>query len=177
MLLSDNEIALSGIIEPFEAEQVRMAGTSYGLSSYGYDVRLGSEFVVIKPSAEPLSPEWIGEEDVERIVADRFILRPGAFVLAVTAEYLTMPADVTGLVCDKSSWARCGLSVQNTVLEPGWHGEVTLELHNQSPRPLLLTAGQGIAQVLFVRGEPCRTSYADRAGRYQGQRGVTLPRR
>lgn len=133
MLLSDDQIALSGIIEPFEAEQVRMAGTSYGLSSYGYDVRLGSEFVVIKPAGWALSPETICEADVIRTHADTFVLPPGRFLLAVTAEYLTMPPDVTGLVCDKSSWARCGLSVQNTVLEPGWHGEVTLELHNQSP--------------------------------------------
>ncbi|WP_169054838.1 dCTP deaminase [Azospirillum sp. TSA2s] len=177
MLLCDTEISLSGIIEPFEEGQVRKAGTSYGLSSYGYDVRLGREFVTIKPTGWALSPDTISEADVMRTEADTFVLHPGAFVLAVTAEYLRMPADVTGLVCDKSSWARCGLSVQNTVLEAGWHGEVTLELHNQSPRPLLLTAGQGIAQVLFVKGMPCATTYADRAGRYQGQRGVTLPRR
>lgn len=177
MLLCDTQISLSEIVEPFEPEQIRKAGTSYGLSSYGYDVRLGNEFVTFLPSDKPLSPETISERDVVRELADKFVLHPGAFVLAVTAEYIRMPPDVTGLVCDKSSWARCGLSVQNTVLEPGWHGEVTLELHNQSPRPLLLTAGQGIAQVLFVRGMPCATTYADRAGRYQGQRGVTLPRR
>lgn len=117
MLLCDTQISLSEIVEPFEPEQIRKAGTSYGLSSYGYDVRIGNEFVTFLPSDKPLSPETISERDVVRELADKFVLQPGAFVLAVTAEYLRMPPDVTGLVCDKSSWARCGLSVQNTVLE------------------------------------------------------------
>lgn len=177
MLLSDRQIALSGIVEPFIAEQIRFAGTSYGSSSYGIDVRIGDEFVDVLASDKPLSPETICESDVRRVRADTFLLPPGGFVLACTVEYLRIPRHVTGRVCDKSSWARCGLSVQNTVLEAGWEGEVTLELHNQSPRPLLLTAGQGIAQITFEVGEPCDVSYADRAGRYQGQRGVTLPRR
>jgi dCTP deaminase len=113
---------------------------------------------------------------VKRTVADEFVLRPREFVLAHTIETLDMPRDCLGLVKDKSSLARCGLTVQNTVLEPGWRGQITLEIYNNGPRPVLLRAGQGIAQVIFERGEPCLVSYADRQGKYQDQRGVTLPR-
>lgn len=182
MLLSDVQIrglAGGGMIAPFVGEQVRADGVSYGLSSYGYDIRLGDEFAYFVQAGCELSPETVSEDDVVRLQGvDTYLLPPKGFVLAVSKEYVRLPHDVTGLVCDKSSWARVGLSVQNTVLEAGWEGQITLELTNNLPhRPIRLKAGQGIAQVLFERGAVCGTTYADRAGRYQRQTGVTLPRR
>jgi dCTP deaminase len=181
VLLNDYQIreaAEGGMIAPFSADQVREHGVSYGLSSFGYDIRLDCEFVFYGRSGEPLSPETVCEDDVTRLRADEYLLPPKGFVLAVTKEYLRLPASVTGLVCDKSSWARCGLHVQNTVLEAGWEGQVTLELTNNLPhRPIRLRAGCGIAQVLFARGRIPLTTYAERQGRYQHQTGVTLPRK
>jgi dCTP deaminase len=181
MILNDIRIAglaALGMIEPFVSQSTKgPGGTSYGLSSMGYDIRVGNEWVEYRRNNdEPLDPANIKEEDTRRVVADEFVLRQGAFVLACTIETIAMPRDLIGLVKDKSSLARCGLTVQNTVLEPGWCGQVTLEIYNNSPRPVLLRAGQGIAQVIFERGDPCAVSYADRKGKYQGQVGVTLPR-
>jgi len=123
-----------------------------------------------------LDPANITEDDVFRRRSDEFVLPAGAFVLAHTVETLAMPRDVLGKVTDKSSLARCGITLQTTVLEPGWTGQITLEIYNNSPRAVLLRAGQGIAQVLFFKGSPCRVSYDDRKGKYQFQTGVTLPK-
>jgi dCTP deaminase len=182
MILNDIRImgrAAVGMITPFVAQSTKgPGGTSFGLSSFGYDVRLGREFVSYRTNNDvPLDPALeITEEDISRTYADQFVLRPNSFVLAHTLETLDMPRDCLGLVKDKSSLARCGLTVQNTVLEPGWRGQITLEIYNNGPRPVLLRAGQGIAQVIFERGDPCHVSYADRKGKYQDQSGVTLPR-
>jgi dCTP deaminase len=182
MILNDIRImgrAAVGMITPFVATSAKgPGGTSYGLSSFGYDVRLGREFVSYRTNNDvPLDPALdITEEEISRTVADQFVLRPNSFVLACTLEVLSIPRDCLGLVKDKSSLARLGITLQTTVLEPGWTGQVTLEIYNNNPRPVLLRAGQGIAQVLFERGEPCHVSYADRKGKYQGQQGVTLPR-
>jgi dCTP deaminase len=181
MILNDIRImgrAAVGMITPFVATSTQgPGGTSYGLSSFGYDVRVGREWVEYRRNNdEPLDPANIREDDTKRTVADEFVIRPGCFVLACTLEILSIPRDCIGLVKDKSSLARCGLTVQNTVLEPEWRGQVTLEIYNNSPRPVLLRAGQGIAQVIFETGDPCHVSYADRKGKYQDQQGVTLPR-
>lgn len=181
MILSDTEILDlidAGMIAPAERTLVGKAEgrISYGMSSYGYDVRLGQEFVLYKDSTEPLDPLCVGPDDYDRCVADEVELGPGDFLLGVTMETIRMPRDVTAMLCDKSSLARCGISVQNTILEAGWCGELTLEIHNQLRRPVILRAGQGIGQLIFFRGAPCMTSYADRCGKYMGQVGVTLPR-
>lgn len=180
MILNDIQIhglARGGMVSPYVAESTRgPGGTSHGLSSFGYDVRLGGEWVSYRRNNDvPLDPGDIRDEDVARSFSPEYVLRQGAFVLATTLETLALPRDVTGLVKDKSTLARVGLCLQNTVLEAGWRGQVTLELYNNGPRPVLLRAGQGVAQVLFLRGDPCAVSYADRKGKYQGQSGVTLP--
>lgn len=191
MLLSDIEIRklctggpdmkpqnyLIGMIHPF-AEALKQKGVvSYGLSSYGYDVRLGDDFIRYKPGGGVIDPLAVSEYDGERVTVDHpFALEPGGFLLGVTVEYIRMPPNVTGLVKDKSTYARCGIALQNTVLEAGWHGQVTLEITNHSNRPVLLRPGEGIAQILFHPGEDCETTYAARGGKYQGQQGVTLPR-
>jgi dCTP deaminase len=181
VILSDREILElidNGMISPAERRLVgRDEGRmSFGPSPYGYDVRLGPEFAVYKKSDEPLDPRNVHPDDLEWSRHDsEFILPAKGFVLAVTIETITLPRDVTGLVHDKSSYARCGLNAMNTVLEGGWYGQVTLEIVNHLDRPVKLYVGQGIAQVLFFRGKPCRISYADRFGSYQGQMGVTLP--
>jgi dCTP deaminase len=182
MILSDIRImgrAAVGMITPFVAHSAKgPGGTSYGLSSYGYDVRVGNEWVEYRTNNDaPLDPAVaVTEEEIRRTYADQFILRPNSFVLAHTMEVLSIPRDCLGLVKDKSSLARLGITLQTTVLEPGWTGQVTLEIYNNNPRPVLLRAGQGIAQVIFETGDPCHVSYADRKGKYQGQYGVTLPR-
>ncbi len=181
MILSDREILElidDGMIAPAERKLVgRSEGRmSFGVSSFGYDLRLGNEFAVYRPSDEPLDPRDVQAEDLEwSKVDDVFVLPPKGFVLAVTMETMKLPRNVTGLVHDKSSYARCGLSAQNTVLESGWSGQVTLEVTNHLDRPVKLLVGHGIVQVLFFRGELCHTSYADRNGSYMGQRGVTIP--
>jgi dCTP deaminase len=182
MILSDIRImgrAAVGMIAPFVATSTKgPGGVSYGLSSMGYDVRLGNKFVEYRRNNDvPLDPaEELTEEDVRRTTADEFVIRPNSFVLACTLETLSIPRDCLGLVKDKSSLARYGITLQTTVLEPGWRGQVTLEIYNNNPRPVLLRAGQGIAQVIFETGDPCHVSYADRGGKYQDQVGVTLPR-
>jgi dCTP deaminase len=187
--LSDREIRRYatefGMISPFQ-ERLKEAGQiSSGLSSYGYDARLGHEFAVYDeamqyPRTPPLDPLRVHEHDVQRFIAQPgrpFVLRAKGFVLAKTIEYIKMPPHVTGLVKDKSTYARCGIHVQNTVLEAGWEGEVTLEISNYLNRDVLLWPGQGIVQILFEESKDlCETSYAARSGKYQGQTGVTLPK-
>ncbi len=181
MILNDVQItglALGGMISPFVAQSTKgPGGTSYGLSSFGYDVRVGNEWVQYRANNDvPLDPANILDEDISRVWGDEFVLRQGQFVLACTLETLSIPRDCLGMVKDKSSLARCGITLQTTVLEPEWRGQITLEIFNNSPRPVVLRAGQGIAQVVFERGAPSRVSYADRKGKYQDQKGVTLPR-
>lgn len=181
MILADWEILElidKGMIAPAERELVGRAEgcISHGLSSYGYDVRLGNEFVRYRNRTTPLDPCRVTEEDVDRFEAEEWRIQPNEFLLATTLETLRMPPDVTGLLHDKSTLARSGLSIQNTVIEAGFQGQVTVEIHNQQPFSVILRAGQGIGQILFLRGEPCHVTYADRKGKYQGQEGVVLPK-
>jgi dCTP deaminase len=151
---------------------------SFGLSSYGYDVRLSREFKVFRASAStfPLivDPKIPQKEYFQDIEADNLIIPPHSYVLGKTMEYIRVPRDLTIIAIGKSTYARCGIIINVTPLESGWHGEVTLEIANTTPLPARIYAGEGIAQFLFIQGdrEPL-ISYADRSGKYQGQTGVT----
>jgi len=179
------------MIVPFVGEQVRFSGAgtpthptdcgrviSYGVSSYGYDVRIGREFKIFTNVAHGgiIDPKQFDDRVAVDHEGDFVIVPANGFVLARTMEFFNMPRDVTGIVLGKSTYARCGLVCIATPLEAGWSGEVVLEFANTTPTPIKLYAGEGAAQVLFFRGEECETSYADRNGKYQGQRGITLPR-
>lgn len=175
------EYGLAGMIEPFSQKLSQKGIVSFGLSSYGYDVRLGCEFVLLNlsSSVNVLDPLALKPEYGEKVVVQEngyFDIPAHGFVLGHTMEYIRMPPNWTALVKDKSTYARCGLSLQNTVIEAGWEGQITLELHNMLNKPLRVHVGQGIAQLLFFESDPCLMTYADRAGKYQGQTGVTMAR-
>lgn len=164
------------MIDPFEPAQVRPAALSYGLSSYGYDVRLAEEFLV-PVGEELLDPKAVGAQDFERVHGETYDLAGQSYVLGRTVEYLHIPVHVLTLCVGKSSYARCGLVVNVTPFEPGWEGYATLCLVNTGRRPLRLYAGEGIAQVLFLESdEVCEVSYAQREGKYQAQQETTPAR-
>jgi dCTP deaminase len=163
-----------GMIEPFEPDQIRGDVISHGVSSYGYDVRLAADFVVPPDSGEVLDPKTAAWQAFDEVTAASLELAPGRFCLGRTVEYLRIPRDVLTLCVGKSSYARCGILVNVTPFEPGWEGYATLCIANLGGRPVRLHAGEGIAQVLFFQSdEACEISYADRQGKYQGQRGIT----
>lgn len=169
----------NGMIEPFIADQHRDGQISYGLSSFGYDARVGSTFHIFKNvDSNVVDPKSFDEScfDVRR-VNDSITIPPNSFALAATVEYFRVPADCLVICLGKSTYARCGIIVNVTPLEPGWEGYVTLEISNTTPLPARVYANEGICQFLFFRGPgiPAQT-YADRGGKYQGQTGVTLPK-
>lgn len=170
------------MIEPFTDTLVRHDARghkviSYGLSSYGYDLSLAPEFMVFKNSHPVLvDPKKFDERCVDHVHGEQIIIPPNSFVLARSNESIRMPENVLGICVGKSSYARCGLILNCTPLEPGWSGHLTLEITNSTPLPSVCYANEGIVQVIFFEGEPCEVSYADRAGKYQGQHGITLPR-
>lgn len=173
------------MIEPFEAGQVRFneAGErliSYGTSSYGYDVRCAPEFKVFtNVHSVVVDPKNFDEKSFIDIVGDECIIPPNSFALARTVEYFRIPRDVLTICLGKSTYARCGIIVNVTPLEPEWEGHVTLEFSNTTNLPARIYAGEGVAQMLFFQSDVddvCETSYKDRGGKYQGQKGVTLPR-
>ena len=172
----------SGMIEPFEAGQVReVAGrriVSYGTSSYGYDVRCASEFKVFTNiNSTIVDPKQFDLNNFVDQQADVCIIPPNSFALARTVEYFRIPRNVMVVCLGKSTYARCGIIVNVTPLEPEWEGHVTLEFSNTTPLPAKIYANEGVAQMLFFESdEVCETSYRDRGGKYQGQTGVTLPR-
>ena len=174
-----------GMIEPFEAGQVRFneAGdklVSYGTSSYGYDVRCAREFKVFtNVHSAIVDPKNFDDNSFIDIVGDECIIPPNSFALARTVEYFRIPRDVLTICLGKSTYARCGIIVNVTPLEPEWEGHVTLEFSNTTNLPARIYAGEGVAQMLFFQSDTddvCETSYKDRGGKYQGQTGVTLPR-
>ena len=172
-------MALSAqMIEPFVDEQMRSGVISYGLSSYGYDVRVGDEFKVFTNVYNTVvDPKNFDPKSFVDIRADVCIIPPNSFALARTVEYFRIPRDVLVICVGKSTYARCGIIVNVTPLEPEWEGHVTLEFSNTTPLPAKIYANEGAAQFLFLQGdEPCEVSYRDKAGKYQGQRGVTLPK-
>ena len=167
-----------GMIEPFEAGQVRAGVISYGLSSYGYDIRVADEFKVFTNiNSTVVDPKQFDARSFVDVQADVCIIPPNSFVLAKTLEYFRIPRDVLTICVGKSTYARCGLIVNVTPFEPEWEGFVTLEISNTTPLPAKVYSNEGIAQVLFFQSdEPCDISYADKKGKYQGQRGLTLPK-
>ncbi len=171
-----------GMIEPFAPEQVREAEgqrvISYGTSSYGYDVRCANEFKLFTNiNSAVVDPKNFDANSFFDVQADVCIIPPNSFALAYTHEYLRIPRNVLTICVGKSTYARCGIIVNVTPLEPEWEGHVTLEFSNTTPLPAKIYAYEGVAQMLFFESdEACATSYADRGGKYMGQAGVTLPR-
>ena len=174
--------AAAGMIEPVEPGQVRGAGgqriVSYGTSSYGYDVRCANEFKIFTNiNSTIVDPKEFDRQNFVDLTADVCIIPPNSFALARTVEYFRIPRDVLVVCLGKSTYARCGIIVNVTPLEPEWEGHVTLEFSNTTPLPARIYAHEGVARMLFLESdEPCETSYKDRGGKYQGQVGVTLPR-
>ena len=174
-----------GMIEPYEPGQVRFndAGerlVSYGTSSYGYDVRCAPEFKVFtNVHSVIVDPKNFDEKSFTDVIGEKYIIQPNSIELERTIEYFRIPRDVLTICLGKSTYARCGIIVNVTPLEPEWEGHVTLEFSNTTNLPARIYAGEGVAQMLFFQSDAddvCETSYKDRGGKYQGQRGVTLPR-
>ena len=170
------------MIEPYEAGQVRHKDgeklISYGTSSYGYDVRCSSEFKVFTNiNSATVDPKAFDSNTFVDVQSDVCVIPPNSFALARTVEYFRIPRNVLTVCLGKSTYARCGIIVNVTPLEPEWEGHVTLEFSNTTTLPAKIYANEGVAQMLFFESdEVCETSYADRGGKYQGQTGVTLPK-
>ncbi len=188
-VLSDRQIRQRVPIQPFEESVKRPGRISYGVSSYGYDVRVGTRFKIFTPTPitgdiavvdpKSFSDEMMVEVDVGSKPADRqyVIIPPNSFALCETVEYLEVPRDVLVICVGKSTYARCGLIVNVTPLEPEWRGKVTLEISNTTPLPARVYANEGVAQLVFLQADQvCEKSYADKAGKYQDQSGLTLPK-
>ncbi|MDQ7050448.1 MAG: dCTP deaminase [Enterobacterales bacterium] len=175
-------MAKQGMIEPYEPGQVRQSNgqkiISYGTSSYGYDVRCSNEFKIFtNVHSAVVDPKNFDDKSFVNITSDVCIIPPNSFALARTVEYFRIPRNILTVCLGKSTYARCGIIVNVTPLEPEWEGHVTLEFSNTTPLPAKIYANEGVAQMLFFESdEVCETSYADRAGKYQGQTGVTLPK-
>ena len=169
--------AHKGMIEPFEDRLVRQGVISYGLSSFGYDLRAASEWrIFVNVFNTVVDPKNFDLRGLVEAEGDTCIIPPNSFVLTRSVEYLRIPDDVMVIALGKSSYARCGIVANVTPLEPGWEGHVTLELSNTTPLPAKVYANEGIVQLLFFQGDKPEVSYASRQGKYQGQRGVTLPK-
>lgn len=170
------------MIEPFAPELVRQGPNgrivSYGVSSYGYDVRVANEFKIFTNiNSTIVDPKEFDERNFVDFEGDVCIIPPNSFALARTVEYFRIPRNVLTVCLGKSTYARCGIIVNVTPLEPEWEGHVTLEFSNTTPLPARIYANEGVAQMLFFEAdEVCKTSYRDRGGKYFGQTGVTLPR-
>ena len=167
-----------GMITPFEEKLVRTGVISYGLSSYGYDVRVADEFKIFtNVNSTVVDPKNLDPKNMIDFKGDVCIVPPNSFALARTVEYFRIPRNVLTITVGKSTYARCGIITNVTPFEPEWEGHVTLEISNTTPLPAKIYANEGICQVLFLQGnEPPITSYKDKKGKYQGQQGVTLPR-
>lgn len=185
-VLCDTQIRELVGIEPFSDSEKRAGSISYGVSSYGYDVRVGYVFKIFTPTAPSggqsiVDPKRFEDDlfvtvDLNRTGSDHVIIPPNSFALAETVEVMSIPRDVLAICVGKSTYARCGIIVNVTPLEPEWRGKVTLEISNTTPLPAKIYAGEGIAQMLFLKADrTCATSYADKRGKYQDQAGLTLP--
>jgi dCTP deaminase len=176
-ILADWQIQKDIVIRPFAESSVRPGVISYGVSSYGYDVRVGRRFKVFtNVYGAIVDPKNFNPTAFVDIEGDHCIIPPNSFALAETVEYFEIPRDVLAICCGKSTYARCGIIVNVTPLEPEWRGKITIEISNTTPLPAKIYANEGIAQILFLRAEQvCRISYADKKGKYQDQKGLTLP--
>ncbi len=166
------------MISPFCEENVGRGVVSYGLSSYGYDIRVGDEFKIFTNVFNTvIDPKNFDPKSVVEFKGEVCYVPANSFALARTVEYFKMPRDVLAICLGKSTYARCGIIVNVTPFEPGFEGHITIEISNTTPLPAAIYANEGIAQVLFLQGdEPCEVSYADKNGKYQRQTGITLPR-
>ncbi|MDX2132763.1 MAG: dCTP deaminase [Planctomycetota bacterium] len=186
-VLCDSQIRERVRIEPFEAAVKRPGRISYGVSSYGYDVRVGNRFKIFTPTPrtgqitvvdpKAFTDDLMVEVDCGALGLDHVIIPPNSFALCETVEYIEVPRDVLVICLGKSTYARCGLIVNVTPLEPEWRGKVTLEISNTTPLPAKVYANEGVAQFVFLQAEQvCEKSYADKGGKYQDQGGLTLPK-
>ncbi|HEX4993615.1 MAG TPA: dCTP deaminase [Methylomirabilota bacterium] len=166
-----------GMIKPFEDRQVRKGGISYGLSSYGYDIRIADEFKIFTNiNTTIVDPKSFDPRSFVDYQGEVAVIPPNSFALGRSVEYFKIPRNVLTICVGKSTYARCGIITNVTPFEPEWEGYVTLEISNTTPLPARIYANEGIAQVLFFESdEACETSYADRQGKYQGQQGIVLP--
>jgi len=182
-ILCDTQIRELIGIEPFEDAEKRPGRISYGVSSYGYDIRVGSVFKIFtNVNSEIVDPKHFSEKsfvtvDCEKEGRDHVLIPPNSFALCETVEYVDMPREYLAICVGKSTYARCGIIVNVTPIEPEWRGKITLEISNTTPLPAKIYANEGIAQVLFFESdETCAVSYADRQGKYQAQQGIVLPK-
>jgi dCTP deaminase len=166
------------MIEPFEEKQVHQGVVSYGVSSYGYDIRIADEFKIFtNVNCTIVDPKNMDAGSMVDFKGPVAIIPPNSFALARSVEYFRIPRNIMTICVGKSSYARCGIITNVTPFEPEWEGFVTLEISNTTPLPAKVYAHEGIAQVLFFESdEPCETSYKDKKGKYQAQKGITLPR-
>jgi dCTP deaminase len=166
-----------GMIKPFEDRQVRKGGISFGLSSYGYDIRIADEFKIFTNiNTTIVDPKAFDPRSFVDYQGEVALIPPNSFALGRSVEYFKIPRNVLTICVGKSTYARCGIITNVTPFEPEWEGYVTLEISNTTPLPAKIYANEGIAQVLFFESdEACETSYADRQGKYQGQQGIVLP--
>jgi len=166
------------MINPFSEKQVREGVISYGLSSYGYDLRVADEFKIFTNVNNALvDPKRFDEKSFVTVQTDICIVPPNSFALARSIEYFKIPRSVLTICVGKSTYARCGIIVNVTPFEPEWEGFVTLEISNTTPLPARIYANEGLCQIIFFESdEVCETSYADRKGKYQAQKGIVLPK-
>jgi len=166
------------MIEPFENKQVRNGKISFGLSSFGYDIRVSDEYKIFtNVNSSIIDPKEFDPNSFVDFKGEVCIVPPNSFALARSVEYFKIPRDVLTICVGKSTYARCGIIVNVTPFEPEWEGYVTLEISNTTPLPAKIYSNEGLCQVLFFQSdENCRTSYKDKAGKYQKQSGITLPR-
>jgi dCTP deaminase len=164
------------MIEPFETDQIRDGKISFGTSSYGYDMRLSNEFIIVKKNTVMLDPKKLTESSFESVVFDNYIeVFPNSIILGKTIEYFKIPKNIITIAFGKSTYARCGIFVNITPFEPEWEGYVTLSILNATSYSVKIYANEGIAQILFLEtSEVCDISYADKKGKYQTQKNITL---
>jgi dCTP deaminase len=169
------EMAEKGMIRPFNKDQMRKGVISYGVSSYGYDMRISDEFKIFtNRNHAVVDPKSFAVDSFTNFRGDVCIIPENSFVLGRSVEYFRIPREVLVICIGKSTYARCGIVVNVTPLEPEWEGHVTIEISNTTPMPAKIYANEGIAQLLFIEGsEVCLRSYADKAGKYQAQKGIT----
>jgi dCTP deaminase len=182
-VLCDTQIRELIGIEPFEENSKRGGRISYGVSSYGYDLRVGSVFKIFtNVNSEIVDPKKFSERsfvtvDTETTVKDHVLIPPNSFALCETVETVSMPRNCLAICVGKSTYARCGIIVNVTPIEPEWRGKITLEISNTTPLPARIYANEGIAQLIFLKADRvCAVSYADKGGKYQNQVGLTLPK-
>ncbi len=166
------------MINPFEEKQIRRGVVSYGLSSYGYDLRVSDEFKIFtNVNSTVVDPKAFDERSFVTVRAESILIPPNSFALARSVEYFKIPRDVLTICVGKSTYARCGIIVNVTPFEPEWEGFVTLEISNTTPLPAKVYSNEGLCQIIFFQGdEPCEISYKDRKGKYQAQKGIVLPK-